>query len=50
MNAIRLFVVATVAGMGLAMGIGIVLGWVLLLRSWVHPVVEHTQSVMRFLI
>ena len=36
MKAIKLFVVATVAGMGLAMGIGIILGWVLLLRSWVH--------------
>jgi len=51
MNAIRLFVVATVAGMGLAMGIGIVLGWVLLLRSWVHPAaIEQTQAVVKWLI
>jgi hypothetical protein len=51
MNAIKIFVAATVTGMGLAVGIGIILGWVLLLRSWVHAsMIEQTQSIIRFLI
>lgn len=40
MKAIRLFVVSTVAGMGLAIGVAIVLGWILLLRSWVQPAAQ----------
>ena len=40
MKAIELFVVAVIAGLGFTIGVIIVLGWVLIIGSWVQPVAK----------
>jgi hypothetical protein len=40
MKALEIFVVATIAGIGLSVGVVIVFGWILLLRLWVQPVTK----------
>jgi len=50
MNAIKIFVIATMAGMGLTVGVIIILGWIWLIRAWTQPFAEQTQAVVRFLI
>ena len=33
----EIFIASTVAGMGLALGVAAVLGWILMIRYWIQP-------------
>lgn len=51
MNNVTLFIRSVLIGIGLTLGMGIVLGWVLLLRGLFHPAAPAIREhVTRWLI
>jgi hypothetical protein len=43
MKAINLFIQAIIVGMGFTIGAGIVVSWIMLIRSWLQPLQQATK-------